>query len=86
MFLDKDKENALKEVECYHYSNRLAIKAVDEHKYKNAIAHHQNMIRSLEELQRHKNKKQTTDHILKQIESEQQMEYIKSHYGGKQNE
>lgn len=79
-FLEKNQEEAVKELECYNYCLLKAVDHIADNEMGKAGAYHENAARSLNELQRMINEKVANDQamlILKQIESNQQLDVIK---------
>lgn len=75
MFLEEDRNNASKELQCYKYLKDRAVILLEQGKFDEALIYHQNMVRSINELKRMHNGKLQEDQIqflVKQIESTQQ--------------
>lgn len=68
-------EQEQKEVDCYNYCLKIAKKHFKNGEISKAIAYHENIIRSLKEINRIKESKKLHDQawlLLKQIESDKQ--------------
>lgn len=75
MYLEKDREHANRELNCYEYCQEKAQTLIDQGKFEDAIIYHRNMIHSIEALKTLHKEKLTYDQavfILKQIESSNQ--------------
>lgn len=81
-FLEGDYHDAIRLIKAYEYYHVNALQHMSVHEYDKAAAYHQNMIQSLNELQRLKNKKQIADQVLNTIKSEQQMQYVIKQFRG----
>jgi len=82
IFLASDYHDAIRHIKAYEYYHENALQHMSLHEYDKAAAYHQNMIQSLNELQRLKNKKQMADQVLNHIKSEQQMQYVIKQFRG----
>ncbi|MGG4180823.1 hypothetical protein ABEW03_16195 [Virgibacillus pantothenticus] len=74
MFLPKDQEKADKQLAVYDYNFMHAARCVAQGEFEKAAIHHRNVAHALEELQRMKNSKSSTDEartILRQIEKQE---------------
>ncbi|GGB61356.1 hypothetical protein GCM10011409_43260 [Lentibacillus populi] len=79
LFLKQDKERSEKELDCYGYCLDQGIVHFLNTEFGKAAAYHENIARSLWELQRMKNSKEMDDQawmMLKQIEAQQQQEEL----------
>ena len=79
MFLEIEQEKANKEIDCYGYLLKKAIELMAKGEFGKAAIYHQNITRSLEELDRMKRNKQTSEEVnllLKQIQSDQQQKQL----------
>lgn len=74
LFLKSDQEKANKELDCYGYLLNKGIELFMQADFDKAAVYHENIARTLKELGRMKNKRETHDRawfLLKQIEAEQ---------------
>ncbi|GIP61975.1 hypothetical protein J32TS6_05300 [Virgibacillus pantothenticus] len=74
MFLEKDQEKADKQLAVYDYNFMHAARCVAQGEFEKAAIHHRNVAHALEELQRMKNSKSSTDEarsLLRQIEKQE---------------
>ncbi|NBJ71018.1 MULTISPECIES: hypothetical protein [Clostridia] len=74
MFLLKDQEKADKQLAVYDYNFMHAARYVAQGEFEKAAVHHRNVANALEELQRMKNSKDTTDEarsLLNQIDKQE---------------
>lgn len=77
LFLPKDLVSAGKELDCYGYCLNQSIEHFLNADFKRAAAYHENIARSLKELQRMHEDKRVDDqarYILSQIEARQHQE------------
>lgn len=74
MFLKSDQDRASKELDCFDYLMMNAIEHIAKGEFGKAATYHENMARTLHELQTLKNSKLMDDQIeeQKQLEEEQQ--------------
>lgn len=74
MFLKSDQESANRELDCYGYCMSVAIEHFMNGDFEKAALYHENIIRSLHELQKMKNDKMAYDKaalIWEQIRADQ---------------
>lgn len=79
LFLQEDKEREEKELNCCGYCINNANQHYRHTEFEKAAVYHENIARSLRELQSMKNKKEMMDGawlMLKQMESDQQQEQL----------
>ncbi|WAA10816.1 hypothetical protein [Fervidibacillus albus] len=77
IFLESDQERASREIDCYGYLLVHALGAVAKTEFSKAAIYHENIVRSLRELQHLKNEKRFYEFaadLLKRIEERQQEE------------
>lgn len=79
MFLDKHEEQADKEKDCYGYCMAQAIEHFAHADFEKAAIYHENIVRSLRELQALKNEKlqvdKSTQEILEQKEQQKMVDF-----------
>lgn len=79
LFLQEDKEKAEKELDCCGYCINNANQHYRHTEFEKAAVYHDNIARSLRELQAMKNKKEMTEAawlMWKQIEADRQQDYL----------
>lgn len=79
LFTKEDIAKALDEIHCSSYCMRVACRHFENNEFEKAAKYHDNIIRSLRELQRMKDKKEEDDRawvMLRQLDSEQQKEQL----------
>lgn len=84
MFLQENQTEAKEEIDCYGYSLKEAMNYQIQGDFKGAITHLENAIRSLSELEKMKNMKESYDQaqfLLNQLEGERQMNELKRKLG-----
>lgn len=73
LFLEKDRKEANKELDCYNDCMYRAIEHLSKGEFKEASIQHENMARSLAELQKLKNAKEQHDKAEKEIKEYQEV-------------
>ena len=67
LFLDKHQDEAKQELDCYEYLMKNAIGHMLHAEFSKAAAYHENIARSLHELQKLKNEKVAYDQAVEMI-------------------
>lgn len=78
-FLPNDQVKAQRELDCYGYFMKLAIEQFMSGNFEKSAKHHENMARSLRELERLKENKRTFDKfidLIKKAQHNQQCEEL----------
>lgn len=68
LFIEKHQEQANQELDCYAYLMKKSIDHFILSEFGKAAAYHENIARSLRELQRLRNEKQTYDQAVEMIQ------------------